>query len=101
MDKLDSIISRIETLEDNINRRMDTMERNRDAHMKMCQDMCDQRLVHLEESIGLAHYQINEHTKMIDANTQYRNKMVGAIGIILIIIGIVGWRLFSMIINRN
>ena len=97
MDTEQNLIDRLDTLDSNFKARMESMESNMKEHLNMCRELCATRLIHVEESVGKAHQRLNDHKKSIECLDRYKNRSVGAISVIVVVIGIIGLKIFDII----
>ncbi len=91
------IIDRIDDLDEHMKERMNIFENSMNQQTKMCRELCSNRLLHIEESVGRAHFRLNGYKKIIDCLMQYKNRFIGAIGVIAFVIGIIGLKLLDII----
>ncbi len=97
MDDSQFIIDRIDTMDSNINQRMDVMESNMKDHLKMCRDQCGTRLTYVETETTKLHERLNDHKKSIECLCKHKNETEGwrkgttfYMAVITIIIAVLG-----------
>ena len=97
---MDSVLEdKIDSLNTFLDRRIGDLEKNMNIQFKLSQEMYDVRLIHVEESAGNAHFRLNEQKKTIECLLKYKNFSKGATAVLLIIVGIIGLKIFNIIMR--
>lgn len=82
MDKIDIILERI-----------DSFEKNTKEQFAQCQKFCFSKIENVKESTDKAHERLNEQKNSIECLFKFKNRQIGALIVIGIILSILGYNI--------